>query len=61
LELSDSSDLKQGQLVLAFGSPLGFDNSVSMGIVSSVARQPDPDSPTIYGKRRSQAVLTCCS
>jgi len=33
---------------LAFGSPLGFDNSVSMGIVSSVARQPDPDSPTIY-------------
>jgi serine protease Do len=48
LELSDSSDLQQGQLVLAFGSPLGFDNSVSMGIVSSVARQPDPDSPTIY-------------
>jgi serine protease Do len=48
LELSDSSDLKQGQLVLAFGSPLGFDNSVSMGIVSSVARQPDPNSPTIY-------------
>jgi serine protease Do len=48
LQLSDSSDLKQGQLVLAFGSPLGFDNSVSMGIVSSVARQPDPDSPTIY-------------
>ena len=39
LELSDSSDLKQGQLVLAFGSPLGLDNSVSMGIVSSVARQ----------------------
>jgi serine protease Do len=48
LDLSDSSDLNQGQLVLAFGSPLGFDNSVSMGIVSSVARQPDPDSPTIY-------------
>ena len=48
LELSDSSDLKQGQLVLAFGSPLGLDNSVSMGIVSSVARQPDPDSPTMY-------------
>ena len=48
LELSDSSNLKQGQLVLAFGSPLGFDNSVSMGVVSSVARQLDPDSPTIY-------------
>jgi len=48
LELSDSSDLKQGQLVLAFGSPLGLDNSVSMGVVSSVARKLDPDSPTIY-------------
>ena len=48
LEFSDSSELKQGQLVLAFGSPLGLDNSVSMGVVSSVARQLDPDSPTIY-------------
>ena len=48
LELADSSDLKQGQLVLAFGSPLGLDNSVSLGVVSSVARQLDPDSPTIY-------------
>jgi len=48
LEFSDSSDLRQGQLVLAFGSPLGLDNSVSMGVVSSVARQLDPDSPMIY-------------
>jgi serine protease Do len=48
LELSDSSDLRQGQLVLAFGSPLGLDNSVSMGVVSSVAMQLDPESPTIY-------------
>jgi serine protease Do len=48
LEFTDSSDLKQGQLVLAFGSPLGLDNSVSMGVVSSIARKLDPDSPTIY-------------
>ena len=48
LELADSSNLRQGQLVLAFGSPLGLDNSVSLGIVSSVARQLDPDNPTIY-------------
>ena len=48
LELADSSDLKQGQLVLAFGSPLGLQNSVSLGVVSSVARQLDPDNPTIY-------------
>jgi serine protease Do len=48
LKLSDSSELRQGQVVLAFGSPLGLDNSVSMGVVSSIARQLDPDSPTIY-------------
>jgi serine protease Do len=48
LELSDSNNLQQGQLVLAFGSPLGLDNSVSMGVVSSAARQLDPGSPTIY-------------
>ena len=48
LMLADSSDLKQGQLVFAFGSPLGLDNSVSMGVVSAVARQIDPNSPMIY-------------
>jgi len=34
--------------VFAFGSPQGLRNSVSMGVVSSVARQVEPDSPTIY-------------
>src|SRR4051812_15170124 len=48
LALADSSDLKQGQLVLAFGSPLGLDNSVSMGVVSATARQLDPANPMIY-------------
>jgi serine protease Do len=40
--------IRQGELVFAFGSPEGLRNSVSMGVVSSVARQVDPDSPTIY-------------
>lgn len=48
LELADSTGLKQGQVVLAFGSPLGLENSVSMGVVSAVARQLDPDNPMIY-------------
>src|SRR6266487_3410745 len=38
LELGDSDGVKQGQRVLAFGSPMGLENSVSMGIVSAVAR-----------------------
>ncbi len=48
LTLADSAEVKQGQVVLAFGSPLGLENSVSMGIVSSPARQIDPDNPMIY-------------
>jgi serine protease Do len=48
LPLADSADLRQGQIVLAFGSPLGLDNSVSMGVVSATARQIDPGSPMIY-------------
>lgn len=48
LPLGDSTALRQGELVFAFGSPEGFRNSVSMGVVSAVSRQPDPDSPLTY-------------
>jgi serine protease Do len=48
LPFGDSGDLHQGQLVLAFGNPLGLSNSVTMGVVSSVARQIKPDDPMIY-------------
>jgi len=48
LPFADSDELKAGQMVMAFGSPMGFRNSVSLGIVSSVARQLEPDSPMIY-------------
>lgn len=37
-----------GELVLAIGSPEGLQNSVTMGVVSSVWRQPDPDQPMVY-------------
>ena len=39
---------KQGEVVFAFGSPEGLRNTVTMGVVSAVARQPDPDSPLVY-------------
>ncbi|MBA0085701.1 MAG: trypsin-like peptidase domain-containing protein [Acidobacteria bacterium Pan2503] len=48
LSLGDSDLLRQGQLVMAFGNPLGLENSVSMGVVSSVARQVKPDDTMIY-------------
>lgn len=48
LQFADSEAVKQGQLALAMGSPLGLDNSVSLGVVSAVARQLKPEDPVIY-------------
>ena len=48
LKLADSEKLQQGELVLAFGNPLGLENSLSLGVVSSVGRQVKPDDPMTY-------------
>jgi serine protease Do len=45
---ADYMKLRQGEVVFAFGSPEGLQNSMSMGVVSSIARQLDPDSPFLY-------------
>jgi len=48
LKFADSEAVEQGEIVLAFGSPMGLVNSVTMGVVSSAARQLRPDDPMIY-------------
>jgi serine protease Do len=48
LRFADSDSLRPGNLVLAFGSPLGLESSVSMGIVSAVGRQLEDDHPMVY-------------
>jgi serine protease Do len=48
LPMADYDALRQGDLVFAFGSPEGLRNSVTMGVVSAVARQPDADHPMVY-------------
>jgi serine protease Do len=48
LPLATYSQVRQGETVFAFGSPVGLRNSLSHGLVSAVARQTDPDSPLIY-------------
>ncbi len=48
LSLTDSDTIRQGQLVLAFGSPHGLRNSVSMGVISAQARQLQPEHPVVF-------------
>jgi serine protease Do len=48
LPFGDSEALRAGQIVLAFGSPLGLNSSVTLGVVSAVARQLTPEDPMIY-------------
>jgi S1-C subfamily serine protease len=46
--LADSDSVQQGQLAVAIGSPVGLESSVSMGVISSVARQLQSDGRVIY-------------
>ena len=48
IAFSESNNLKQGQLVAALGSPEGLRNSLSLGVVSSVAQQIEPDDSLAY-------------
>jgi len=48
LSIQSSVHPRQGEMVFALGSPEGLRNTVTMGVVSSVARQLDPDSPFVY-------------
>jgi serine protease Do len=48
LPIGKYEQLRHGEIVFTFGSPSGLRNSVSMGVVSSVARQLDPDSPLVF-------------
>jgi serine protease Do len=48
LALGATRPVYAGEVVLAIGSPEGLQSSVTMGVVSSVWRQPDPDKPMVY-------------
>jgi len=48
LQFGNSDELRQGQLVMAFGNPFGLEGSVSLGVISSTARQIKTDAPMVY-------------
>jgi serine protease Do len=48
LKLADSDKVHVGQLALAFGSPLGLENTVTMGVISSTQRQLNSSTPVVY-------------
>ena len=48
IALDSSRKVRQGQLVFAIGSPEGLPSTVTMGIVSAVARQVGPKDPMAY-------------
>ena len=47
LTLADSDNVHVGQLAMAFGSPLGLENTVTMGVISSTQRQIN-STPVVY-------------
>jgi serine protease Do len=48
VSFSEPDNLRQGQLVAALGSPAGLRSSLSLGVVSSVAQQIEPDDSMVY-------------
>lgn len=48
LSFRDSDKLKQGQIVFALGSPLGLEDTLTVGYVSATSRQLKPDQPMFY-------------
>src|SRR5436309_4197581 len=48
LPFGEATSLRKGAVVFAIGSPAGLTNSATMGVVSSVAREVDPDHPLVY-------------
>ncbi len=48
LTFANSDAVKQGQIVVALGSPMGLENSLTVGFVSAATRYLRADSPMFY-------------
>ncbi len=58
LPFADSRKLEVGQLVVSIGNPLGFERSVTMGVVSALYRNlPTPDGGLFDGLVQTDAAV----
>ncbi|HET9598284.1 MAG TPA: trypsin-like peptidase domain-containing protein [Anaeromyxobacteraceae bacterium] len=58
LPLADSRALRVGQLAIAIGNPLGFERSVTVGVVSALYRNlPTPDGGLFDGLVQTDAAV----
>jgi serine protease Do len=48
IPLPEQYGVRLGQIVLAIGSPVGLDHTVTRGIISAVSRQVDLDQPMVH-------------
>jgi len=48
IPLREQYSVRLGQIVLAIGSPVGLDHTVTRGIISAVSRQVDLDQPMVH-------------
>ena len=59
ISFSNSNSLKQGELVAALGGAEGFRNSLSLGVVSAVDRQIEPDDSLVYVQTDAALAAGC--
>ena len=58
LQLAETAQLRVGQLAVAVGNPLGFERSVSLGIVSALAANVSGNNPIILRDKSNEAAKT---
>ena len=48
IAIGDSESLEIGEIAIAIGNPLGYNNTLTQGIISAVDRQVDDDTAVMY-------------